>query len=106
MILYIPCQIQLQLCLSFSDPIPTDPGGIFRCFQNACPCFHYLCISSLCFSSIRREGCYSAMLISCLACLISYIDLVLLIQQPIVDSNHEICFVNLGGMMTTEPAKA
>lgn len=26
--------------------------------QNACPCFHYLCISSLRFSSTRREGCY------------------------------------------------
>lgn len=48
-------------------------------------------------ASVRSEGCYSATLLSCLACLISYIDLILLIQHPAVDSNHKICFVNLGG---------
>lgn len=30
--LHIPCQIQLQLCLSFSDPIPTHLGSIFVFF--------------------------------------------------------------------------
>lgn len=34
-ILHVPCQIQLQLCLSFSDdPISTHPGSILMLFPG------------------------------------------------------------------------
>ena len=44
-ILHIPCQIQLQLCLSFPDSTPTLPAVPLYSSQDMCPCFHCLCIS-------------------------------------------------------------
>lgn len=104
MILYIPCQIQLQLCLSFSDPIPTDLGGIFSFFPEYVSLlplpmhFHFV----LQLDQKRRP---LATLISCLTRLISYVDLILLIRWPIVDSTHKVSFVSFCGMMTMEPGK-
>lgn len=63
----LPCHIQLQLCLSFPDPIPIPPNTIPVASPMDSSARAFL---SRTLSQTRRED--SASLVSCLLCLISY----------------------------------
>lgn len=70
-VLCVPCQVQLQLYLSLLNFIPTQTGSIPTLFQGYLFLFHCLCISF--FHLNLTAGLNSAMLVSCLSFLISFI---------------------------------